>query len=48
MIELNEEQRMIIDTVRQITQEKIKPRASEIDENEEFPWDTVKLFAENV
>ncbi|MBW2609440.1 MAG: acyl-CoA dehydrogenase family protein [Deltaproteobacteria bacterium] len=47
MIELNEEQRMIINTVKQIAQEKIKPRAAEIDENEEFPWDTIKLFAEN-
>ena len=47
MIELNEEQRMIIATVRDITQQKIKPRAAEIDEKQEFPWDTVKLFAEN-
>jgi alkylation response protein AidB-like acyl-CoA dehydrogenase len=47
MIDLNEEQRMIIGTVRDITQQKIKPRAAEIDEKQEFPWDTVKLFAEN-
>ena len=47
MIELNEEQRMILTTVRDITQQKIKPRAAEIDEKQEFPWDTVKLFAEN-
>ncbi len=47
MIELNEEQRMVIATVRHITQQKIKPRAAEIDEKQEFPWDTVKLFAEN-
>ena len=47
MIELNEEQRMVIATVRDITQQKIKPRAAEIDEKQEFPWDTVKLFAEN-
>jgi len=43
----NEEQRMVIATVRDITQQKIKPRAAEIDEKQEFPWDTVKLFAEN-
>ena len=47
MIELNEEQRMVMATVRDITQQKIKPRAAEIDEKQEFPWDTVKLFAEN-
>ena len=47
MIELNEEQRMVIATVRDITQQKIKPRAAEIDEKQEFPWDTIKLFAEN-
>lgn len=47
MIELNEEQRMVIATVRDITQQKIKPRAAEIDEKQEFPWDTVKVFAEN-
>ncbi|MFH1931180.1 MAG: acyl-CoA dehydrogenase family protein [Pseudomonadota bacterium] len=47
MIELNEEQRMILTTVRDISQQKIKPRAAEIDEKQEFPWDTVKLFAEN-
>jgi len=28
MIELNEEQRMVIATVRDITQQKIKPRAA--------------------
>jgi alkylation response protein AidB-like acyl-CoA dehydrogenase len=47
MIELKEEQRMTLTTVREITQERIKPRAAEIDEKQEFPWDTVKTFAEN-
>ena len=47
MIELNEEQRIILNTVRQISQEKIRPRAAEIDETGEFPWDTVKIFIEN-
>jgi len=47
MIALTEEQRMILNTVRQISQEKIKPRAAEIDETAEFPWDTVQLFADN-
>ena len=47
MIELNEEQRIILNTARQIAQEKIRPRAAEIDANSEFPWDTVKVFTEN-
>lgn len=47
MIDLNEEQRMILTTVRNISQKKIKPRAAEIDEKKEFPWDTVKTFADN-
>ncbi|MFO7738104.1 MAG: acyl-CoA dehydrogenase family protein [Desulfatiglandaceae bacterium] len=47
MIDLNESQRMILSTVRQIAQEKVKPRAAEIDEKGEFPWDTVEIFAKN-
>lgn len=47
MIELTQEQRMILDTVKDIAREKIKPRAAEIDETGEFPWDTVKVYAEN-
>lgn len=47
MIELNEEQSMILSTVRDIAQEKIKPRAAEIDDKAEFPWDTVRVFTEN-
>jgi cyclohex-1-ene-1-carbonyl-CoA dehydrogenase len=47
MIELNEEQRLILNTVRDVSREKVKPRAAEIDETGEFPWDTVELFAEN-
>ncbi len=38
---------MILSTVRDIAQEKIKPRAAEIDISAEFPWDTVKVFSEN-
>lgn len=47
MIELNDEQKMILETVREMAREKIKPRAAEIDEKQEFPWDTVKLYTEN-
>jgi alkylation response protein AidB-like acyl-CoA dehydrogenase len=46
MIDLTEEQRMILSTVRKIAREVIKPRAAEIDESQEFPWDIVKVFTE--
>jgi alkylation response protein AidB-like acyl-CoA dehydrogenase len=35
------------DTIRQIAREKIAPRAAEIDEQGEYPWDVRKLLAEN-
>jgi alkylation response protein AidB-like acyl-CoA dehydrogenase len=47
MIELSQEQGMVLNTVRDIAQEKVKPRAAEIDEKAAFPWDTVKIFADN-
>lgn len=47
MIELNQEQRMVLNTVRDIAQQKIKARAAEIDEKAEFPWDTVRTYTEN-
>jgi alkylation response protein AidB-like acyl-CoA dehydrogenase len=33
--------------VREICEEKLAPRASEIDEEDEYPWDVHKLFVEN-
>jgi alkylation response protein AidB-like acyl-CoA dehydrogenase len=47
MLELNEEQRIILNTVRKIVKDQIRPRAAEIDEKEEFPWATLDLFVEN-
>jgi alkylation response protein AidB-like acyl-CoA dehydrogenase len=44
---LTEEQREIRDLVRQLARERIAPRAAEIDESHEFPWDVVALFREN-
>jgi alkylation response protein AidB-like acyl-CoA dehydrogenase len=35
------------DTIRQIAQERIAPRAAEIDEQGEYPWDVRRLLAEN-
>jgi alkylation response protein AidB-like acyl-CoA dehydrogenase len=44
---LNEEQQEIRATVRKLVQDKIAPRAAEIDRTEEFPWDIVDLFRAN-
>lgn len=43
---LTEEQRIMLDTVRSIVDERVRPRAAAIDESGEFPWDTLQLFAE--
>src|SRR5438445_11571896 len=44
---LTDEQRELRDLVRQVARERIAPRAAEIDETHEFPWDVVELFREN-
>jgi len=43
-VRLNEEQLMIQQSVRELALARIAPRAAEIDEKEEFPWDVVELF----
>ena len=44
---LTDEQREIRDLVRQLARERIAPRAAEIDESHEFPWDVVELFRDH-
>jgi alkylation response protein AidB-like acyl-CoA dehydrogenase len=44
---LTDEQREIRDLVRQLARERIAPRAAEIDETHEFPWDIVELFRDH-
>jgi alkylation response protein AidB-like acyl-CoA dehydrogenase len=44
---LTDEQHEIRDLVRSLAQERIAPRAAEIDESHEFPWDIVELFREH-
>ena len=44
---LNEDQRMLRDTVRRIAAEKFAPIAAEIDEKESFPKESVKVLADN-
>lgn len=45
--QLTEQQIMIRDLARQIAQEKIKPKAAEFDEKEEFPWEIMKILADS-
>src|SRR5437879_12427510 len=45
--QLTDEQREIRDLVRTLARERIAPRAAEIDESHEFPWDVVELYREN-
>ncbi len=44
---LTEEQKMIRDLARQITDEKIRPVAAEYDKSEKFPWDIMKVMAQS-
>ena len=47
MFQLDEEQRLILQSVREIVQKEIKPRAAALDETGKFPWDIVRIFAKN-
>src|SRR6187551_3935570 len=44
---LPEGERELRDLVRTIARERIAPRAAEIDESHEFPWDVVEIFREH-
>jgi acyl-CoA dehydrogenase len=44
--DLPQEYKDFRDTIRQIVDEKVRPRAAEIDATGEYPWDVRKLFAE--
>ena len=44
---LTEEQRELRELVRSLARERIAPRAAEIDESHDFPWDVVELFREH-
>ena len=43
---LTDEQRELREVVRTLARERIGPRAAEIDESHEFPWDVVELYRE--
>jgi alkylation response protein AidB-like acyl-CoA dehydrogenase len=44
---LSDEQREIRELVRTLARDRIAPRAAEIDESHEFPWDIVELYREH-
>lgn len=44
---LTEEQQMIKELAKSIAKEQVEPRAMEIDKTGEFPWDNIKVMAEN-
>jgi len=44
---LSDEQELLRQTVRQLADERIAPRAAEIDTSGEFPWDIKELLAEH-
>jgi alkylation response protein AidB-like acyl-CoA dehydrogenase len=44
--DLTQEHKDFRDTIRQIAQERVAPRAAEIDAKAEYPWDLRELFAE--
>ena len=44
---LTEEQTMVRDLARRITDEKIRPVAAEYDRSEKFPWDIMKVIAQS-
>jgi alkylation response protein AidB-like acyl-CoA dehydrogenase len=45
--QLSDEQLEIRELVRTIARERIAPRAAEIDDSHEFPWDVVELYREH-
>lgn len=47
MFKLDDEQKMIIDTVQRIAAKEIAPRAAELDETAGFPHHAIEVFAQN-
>ena len=44
---LTDEQKIIRELCKQITDEKIRPIALELDKTEEFPWELMKVIAQS-
>ncbi len=47
MFQLNEDEMLILNTVKKLTHERITPLAAIMDKTDEFSWDLVKIFTEN-
>ncbi|MBA2254165.1 MAG: acyl-CoA dehydrogenase family protein [Chloroflexi bacterium] len=47
MSSLTDEQRALRDAVRELADDRIAPRAAQIDGDAEFPWDVVELLAQH-
>jgi len=47
MFDLTEEQKMFQESIRELVKNEIEPRAMDIDEKGEFPWDIVEVFKRN-
>ncbi len=47
MFQLDEEQRLILQSVREIVQKEIRPRATDLDETGQFPWNMIRILSEN-
>lgn len=45
--EFTDEQKAFRDSIRQLAEDKIAPRAAEIDEADEYPWDIDELLVKN-
>jgi len=45
-LELNEYQKIILDSVKKVAKEKVLPISKEIDERGEFSWEIARLFAD--
>ena len=43
---LNEDQKIFVDQLRKMVADKVAPRAAEIDQKGEFPWDLKEVFQE--
>lgn len=44
---LTDEQKMFQEAIRELVMDKVEPRAMEIDEEAEYPWDILQVFKEN-
>src|SRR5919205_4598717 len=46
LFHLSEDEEILINVIREIAQERVAPRAAEIDHTAQFPWDMKELLAE--